>query len=85
MGKLDGKIALVTGGARGQGRSHAGTLAAEGADIVIGDICESFPHTNYPGSTTADLQDVRIEKPSRATLVESQLVIREGERAVDRN
>ncbi|MCW2852306.1 MAG: short-chain dehydrogenase/reductase, partial [Nocardioides sp.] len=34
MGKLDGKVALVTGGARGQGRSHALTLAREGADII---------------------------------------------------
>ena len=33
MGKLDGRVALITGGARGQGRSHARTLAAEGATL----------------------------------------------------
>jgi hypothetical protein len=38
MGKLDGRVALITGGARGQGRSHALALAAEGAEIVICDI-----------------------------------------------
>jgi NAD(P)-dependent dehydrogenase (short-subunit alcohol dehydrogenase family) len=38
MGKLDGKVALITGGARGQGRSHAITFAREGADIVVCDL-----------------------------------------------
>ncbi|MGE3286825.1 MAG: mycofactocin-coupled SDR family oxidoreductase [Pseudonocardia sp.] len=83
MGKLDGKIALVTGGARGQGRSHAGTLAAEGADIVIGDICESFPHTNYPGSTTADLQEsVRIieDLDRRCVAVQTDVSTADGAR-----
>jgi NAD(P)-dependent dehydrogenase (short-subunit alcohol dehydrogenase family) len=38
MGRLDGKVALITGAARGQGRSHAVRLAEEGADIVALDI-----------------------------------------------
>ena len=38
MGQLDGKVALVTGAARGQGRSHAIRLAEEGADIIAIDI-----------------------------------------------
>jgi (+)-trans-carveol dehydrogenase len=57
MGKLDGKVALITGGARGQGRSHARTLAAEGAEIVVGDACRTFDHVPYAGSTDADLQE----------------------------
>lgn len=39
MGRLEGKVALVTGAARGQGRSHAVHLAEEGADIVAVDLC----------------------------------------------
>jgi NAD(P)-dependent dehydrogenase (short-subunit alcohol dehydrogenase family) len=42
VGKLDGKVALITGGARGQGRSHAVTLAGEGADIMVSDIAEQI-------------------------------------------
>ncbi|MEV6984048.1 mycofactocin-coupled SDR family oxidoreductase [Sphaerisporangium sp. NPDC051017] len=47
MGKLDGRVAFITGAARGQGRSHAVTLAKEGADIIAVDICapvESAPY-----------------------------------------
>jgi NAD(P)-dependent dehydrogenase (short-subunit alcohol dehydrogenase family) len=39
MGKLDGRVAFITGAARGQGRSHAVRFAEEGADIVGVDIC----------------------------------------------
>ena len=39
MGLLDGKVAFVTGAARGQGRSHAVRLAQEGADIIALDAC----------------------------------------------
>ena len=39
MGRVTGKVALISGAARGQGRSHARTLAAEGADIIAVDIC----------------------------------------------
>lgn len=83
MGKLDGRVALVTGGARGQGRSHARTLAAEGADIVIGDICESFPHTGYTGSTPGDLQDsVKIieDLDRRCVAVQADVSTSEGAR-----
>jgi SDR family mycofactocin-dependent oxidoreductase len=52
MGKLDGRTALITGGARGQGRSHALTLAQEGANVVMIDNLEvKVPHQDYPGGS----------------------------------
>jgi SDR family mycofactocin-dependent oxidoreductase len=57
MGLLDGKVAFVTGGARGMGRSHALTLAREGADIVIADLCKQLKSVAYPGATPADLAE----------------------------
>jgi SDR family mycofactocin-dependent oxidoreductase len=57
MGKLDGKVAFVTGAARGQGRSHALRLAEEGADIIGLDLCASLPTVTYPGATPEDLEE----------------------------
>ena len=57
MGKLDGKVALITGGARGQGRSHALTFAREGAEIIICDIADDLPTAPYPLASTGDLAD----------------------------
>jgi SDR family mycofactocin-dependent oxidoreductase len=56
MGKLDGKVAFITGAARGQGRSHAVRLAQEGADIIAVDICAQIDSVPYPMSTPADLE-----------------------------
>lgn len=55
MGQLEGRVALVTGGARGQGRSHALALAAEGATVVVCDIAEQIPTVAYPMPTPEDL------------------------------
>ena len=55
MGTLEGKVAFITGAARGQGRSHAIRLAREGADIIAVDICETFDSMNYPLATPEDL------------------------------
>jgi SDR family mycofactocin-dependent oxidoreductase len=55
LGRFEGKVALVTGGARGQGRSHAVNLAREGADVAVLDICEQIPSVEYPLSTEEDL------------------------------
>jgi SDR family mycofactocin-dependent oxidoreductase len=55
MGKLDGKVAFITGAGRGQGRSHAIKLASEGADIIAVDICEDIASVNYEMSSAEDL------------------------------
>ncbi len=57
MGKLDGKVAFITGAARGQGRSHAIRLAQEGADIIAVDICRQIDGVPYPMSTPDDLAE----------------------------
>jgi (+)-trans-carveol dehydrogenase len=56
VGLVDGKVALVTGAARGQGRSHAVRLAAEGADVIAVDICaDSLETLSYSLATEDDL------------------------------
>ncbi|CAN5231060.1 mycofactocin-coupled SDR family oxidoreductase [soil metagenome] len=57
MGKLEGKVAFITGAARGQGRSHAIRLAQEGADIIAVDLCGQIDSVPYPMSTPEDLQE----------------------------
>lgn len=70
MGQLDGQVAFITGGARGQGRSHAVLLASEGADIVISDLLEENSTTPYAMSSQADMDEtVRlVEKEGRKCL-----------------
>lgn len=70
MGKLDGRVALVTGGARGQGRSHALAMAAEGADVVVCDIAADLPGIGYPMATAGQLDETvtMIEKTGRRAL-----------------
>jgi SDR family mycofactocin-dependent oxidoreductase len=57
MGKLEAKVAFITGAARGQGRSHAIRLAQEGADIIAVDICQQVATVPYPMSSPADLAE----------------------------
>ena len=57
MGKLDGKVAFITGAARGQGRSHAIRLAQEGADIIAVDICGQIESVPYAMGTADDLAE----------------------------
>ncbi|MEV5302671.1 mycofactocin-coupled SDR family oxidoreductase [Amycolatopsis methanolica] len=57
VGRVEGKVAFITGAARGQGRAHAITLAREGADIIAVDICEDIPGVPYPGGTREELEE----------------------------
>ena len=57
MGVLDGRVAMITGGARGQGRAHALALAAEGANVVIADAPRPMVDLTYPLGTEDDLRD----------------------------
>jgi SDR family mycofactocin-dependent oxidoreductase len=67
MGKLDGKVAFITGAGRGQGRSHALTLAQHGADIIAIDICEDIDTNNYAMASPEDLAETArlVEKEDR--------------------
>jgi SDR family mycofactocin-dependent oxidoreductase len=57
MGQLEGKVAFITGAARGQGRAHALRLAAEGADVIAVDICRNIPSARYDLGTAEDLAE----------------------------
>jgi SDR family mycofactocin-dependent oxidoreductase len=57
MGRFDGKVAFVTGAARGQGRSHALAFAQEGADVIAVDRCAPVDSVPYPMATPADLEE----------------------------
>jgi NAD(P)-dependent dehydrogenase (short-subunit alcohol dehydrogenase family) len=56
-GRVAGKVAFITGAARGQGRAHAIRLAEEGADIIGIDICRDYGDVPYPLATEADLAE----------------------------
>lgn len=66
-GKLEGKVALITGAARGQGRSHAVRLAEEGADIIAVDVCKPIDGVKFPMATPDDLAETvaLVEKTGR--------------------
>ncbi|MFC5951933.1 mycofactocin-coupled SDR family oxidoreductase [Pseudonocardia lutea] len=67
-GRVEGKVALITGAARGQGRSHAVRLAQEGADVIAVDLCGPLATVDkYPPATPADLAETvaEVEKLDR--------------------
>ena len=70
MGRVQGKVVLITGGARGQGRSHAVALAAEGADVILVDSCADIETNKYPLARPEDLEET------------VRLVEEEGRRAI---
>jgi SDR family mycofactocin-dependent oxidoreductase len=57
MGLLDGKVAFITGGARGQGRAHAVTSAREGADVIIVDVADQVETVEYKMARQEDLDE----------------------------
>jgi SDR family mycofactocin-dependent oxidoreductase len=73
MGRLDGKVAFITGAARGQGRSHAIRLAEEGADIVAVDILDDVDTVLYSEAREADRDETvnAVEKLDRRILFET--------------
>lgn len=77
-GRLEGKVALITGAARGQGRAHAVRMAAEGADIIAVDLCAQIPSNPYPLGTTEDLAETeRAVKELGRRIVARQADVRE--------
>jgi SDR family mycofactocin-dependent oxidoreductase len=70
--QFEGKVALITGAARGQGRSHAVRFAEEGADIVAIDLCAQIETVSYPMARPEDLDETvnLVEKTGRRILAE---------------
>ncbi|WP_299953243.1 mycofactocin-coupled SDR family oxidoreductase [uncultured Modestobacter sp.] len=79
MGKLDGKVAFVTGAARGQGRSHAVHLAREGADIIAVDQCAPVGTVPYDLATPDDLAQTATEVEALdRRIITTQADVRDG-------
>ena len=78
-GRVAGKVAFVTGAARGQGRSHAVRLAEEGADIIAVDLCHDIDTIAYPMATPEDLDETArlIEKTTQRVVI-AQADVREA-------
>jgi len=80
-GRLDGKVAFVTGAARGQGRAHAVRMASEGADIIAVDICKQIDSNPYPLASPEDLDETcrLVEKLGRRIVARQADVRERGE------
>ncbi|SEG81403.1 SDR family mycofactocin-dependent oxidoreductase [Thermomonospora echinospora] len=77
-GRVEGKVAFITGAARGQGRSHAVRLAQEGADIIAIDVCRQLDGVPIPMSTPEDLDETvaQVEATGRR-IVAAQADVRD--------
>jgi SDR family mycofactocin-dependent oxidoreductase len=80
MGKLDGKVAFITGAARGQGRAHAVRLAAEGADIIALDICRDIATMDYPNARPEELDEtVKLVEKEGRRIIARQVDVRDAD------
>jgi SDR family mycofactocin-dependent oxidoreductase len=78
MGRLSGRVAFITGAARGQGRSHAVRLAEEGADVVISDICGRVETNGVAPATPDDLAEtVRLVEKTGQRVIAGQADVRD--------
>ena len=78
MGSLHGKVAFITGAARGQGRAHAVKLASEGADIIAVDLCDQIASVPYPMATPDDLAaTVKLVEDTGSRIVARQADVRD--------
>lgn len=76
--RLEGKVAVITGAARGQGRAHAVRFAQEGADVIVVDLCEQIDSVPYPLATPEDLAEtVRLVEETGRRAVARQADVRE--------
>ena len=77
-GPLKGKVAFITGAARGQGRAHAVRLGADGANVIAVDLCEQLASVPYPLATPEDLAaTVKLVEDTGARIVASQGDVRD--------
>jgi SDR family mycofactocin-dependent oxidoreductase len=77
-GRVEGKVAFITGAARGQGRSHAVRLAQEGADIIAIDVCGPIDNLAYPHSAPEDLAETAdLVKNLDRRIVTAQVDVRD--------
>jgi len=87
MGRVEGKVAFITGAARGQGRSHALRLAEEGADIIAVDLVDHIPNVAYSSATQEDLDEtVRQVEALDRRIIASKADVRDRaamKRAID--
>jgi SDR family mycofactocin-dependent oxidoreductase len=78
LGSLSGKVAFITGAARGQGRAHAVKLASEGADIIAVDLCDQIASVPYPMATPDDLNaTVKLVEETGVRIVAQEADVRD--------
>jgi SDR family mycofactocin-dependent oxidoreductase len=79
MGRVEEKVAFITGAARGQGRSHALRLAQEGADIIAVDLCQDYETVGYPMARPDDLKETaRLVEEAGRRAVTAQADVRDA-------